>query len=96
MRLTWTGSTMIFVAVILATPICCEGGDTHDMLRRYCTDCHGSPDEFPEGGVSLTLEFEKQPLPKSGPILKKVLDAVEGFEMPRSTVISQRPRNGSD
>ena len=59
-----------------------QADDASTLIRRYCVDCHGEPDEFPEGGLSLTTEFASMPLRDVGPTLKKVLNAIEGFEMP--------------
>lgn len=52
------------------------------LIRQYCVDCHGAADESPEGGLSLATAFDSAPLSKTGPALKKALDAIEGFEMP--------------
>ena len=59
------------------------------IIEQFCVDCHGVPDESPEGGLSLTTDFASTPLREIGPTLKKVLDAVEGFEMP--PVDSEQP-----
>ena len=63
-----------------------------ELLETYCVDCHGSPDEFPESGFSLTADFSSQPLDEVGPALKKALDAVEGYEMPPSD--AEQPNAG--
>lgn len=59
-----------------------EADEPSALIQRYCVDCHGAPDESPEGGLSLTAEFGSAPPHETGPTLKKVLDAIEGFEMP--------------
>ena len=59
---------------------------THALVRSYCVDCHGAPDESPEGGFSLTVVLDSMSLLETGPTLKKALDAVEGFEMPPADV----------
>ncbi|MEM9369404.1 MAG: DUF1587 domain-containing protein, partial [Planctomycetota bacterium] len=59
-----------------------QASDTATLIQQYCVDCHGAPDESPEGGFSLTTAFGSTSLRETGSTLKKVLNAVEGFEMP--------------
>ena len=77
-----TELTMLLVAALLATCGRLNANDDMQLIRRYCVDCHSSPEESPEGGFSLTADFDSLPLADTGPTLKKALDAVEGFEMP--------------
>lgn len=56
--------------------------DTVTLIGQYCVDCHGAPDESPEGAFSLTADFVASPLRETGAILKKALDAIEEYEMP--------------
>ncbi len=56
--------------------------DTNSLIRQYCVDCHGDTDSSPEGGVSLSIDFDSASLVESGHQFKNVLDAIEGFEMP--------------
>ena len=78
-------SECVLVAAILL--ICLlnsnsRAAETTTLIQQFCVDCHGAPDESPEGGFSLTAKFESSPLAETGPTLKKALDAIEGFEMP--------------
>jgi hypothetical protein len=52
------------------------------FLERYCTDCHAAPGEDPEGGVALARDWRVVLLRESGPVLRRVLNAVEGHSMP--------------
>lgn len=72
---------------LLAVVVLILGGQVHaeeplTLVRRYCVDCHGAPDESPEGDFSLSADFDSESLLTTGVTLKKMLDAVEGFEMP--------------
>ena len=69
----------VFLAPSYAT---LQAAEPLTLIRQYCTDCHGSPDESPEGGFSLAADFDSLPIRQTGEDLKKVLDAVEGYEMP--------------
>lgn len=59
-----------------------HGDEPLRLIQRYCIDCHGAPDESPERGFSLNARFDSASLAKTGPTLKKALDAIEGYEMP--------------
>jgi len=56
--------------------------DIRPLLETHCTGCHGLPDESPEAGLSLAAFDGRESVLKSRPTWKKVLDAVEGYEMP--------------
>ena len=56
--------------------------ETIGLIQSYCVDCHGMEEESPEGGFSLTAEFDREHLQSTGAVLKKALDAIEGHEMP--------------
>ena len=83
-RQLWRGTGPRFL-VILAAAVMCGSTPANDrlgLIRQFCTDCHGAPDESPKGDFSLTAEFDSLSLHQSGPALKKALDAVESYEMP--------------
>ena len=71
---------LMFLFYLSATSL--RADETTRLIAQYCVDCHGSPDESPEAGLSLTAPLNVSPLRETGPTLKRVLDAVEGFEMP--------------
>ena len=73
---------IFIVALLLSTSGRLEADETESLLRGYCADCHGPPDESPEGGFSLAADFGSTSLSDTGTTLKKALDAIEGFEMP--------------
>lgn len=80
-----TGILRTYFVLICTCFVVCErawSGDATQLINKYCTDCHGQPDEFPEGGFSLTADFRALTLSETGPTLKRALDAIEGFEMP--------------
>ena len=77
-----TELTILLVAALLATGSRLEAYDTTQLIQRFCVDCHGAKDEFPEGELSLVDDFNSVSIRDSGPKLKKALDAIEGFDMP--------------
>ena len=72
----------VLCAVSLLASSHVRADETNTLIRRYCVDCHGAPDESPEAGFSLNAAFDSMALRESGSTLKKALEAVEGFEMP--------------
>ena len=72
------GIAIVFVLISHAS----WANEAVTLVQQFCVDCHGAPDESPEGGFSLAANFESSPLSETGPTLKKALDAIEGFEMP--------------
>lgn len=56
--------------------------DIQPLLENYCTYCHGLPDEDPEGDFSLAVFENRQAILREPATWKKVLDALEGHEMP--------------
>jgi hypothetical protein len=80
----WNNLTILFAALLFTLSSRLQADEASVLIRQYCVDCHGAPDESPEGGFSLSAEFKSTPLRESGPTLKKALHAIEGFEMPPS------------
>lgn len=72
----------VLTGIVLTLCSNASADDPVTLIQQYCVDCHGAPDEAPEGDFSLTADFKLQSLLKTGPTLKKALDAIEGFEMP--------------
>lgn len=56
--------------------------DIEPLLARHCVDCHGQADEDPAGGFALARFEDRESVLDARRDWKKVLDAVEGFEMP--------------
>lgn len=85
-----TRAFQVGLTLVIASFVLMQASQANDILMQYlqdyCIDCHGSPDEEPEGGFSLLPIVDGAPLDQVGPILKDTLDAVEGFEMPPSDV----------
>jgi len=52
------------------------------ILSNYCVDCHGYEDEDPAGGFGLARFKDQASVLEARSDWKKVLDALEGFEMP--------------
>ena len=79
-------SRFLHLLILLLAQAILRGGvaasEPITLIQQYCADCHAGPDEQPEGGFSLTADFDSAPLVETGPTLKKALDAIEGFEMP--------------
>ena len=84
MSVRWTKQIIGFAAALLALSHPAQADEVSTLIRDYCVDCHGAPDESPEADFSLTFDFHAMPLARTGPTLKKLLDAIEGFEMPPS------------
>jgi hypothetical protein len=80
----WNNLTILVAALLFTLSSRLQADEASVLIRQYCVDCHGAPDESPEGGFSLSTEFKSSPLRDSGPTLKKALHAIEGFEMPPS------------
>ena len=55
---------------------------TRELVTRFCADCHGSPDDAPERGFAIGEYLASKPVDEAGPLWKKAVDAIEGFEMP--------------
>ena len=84
---TWSrrAREVAFTAIALAIFACrgvTQADDTMALLSQFCVDCHGSFEDFPEGGVSLAAEFESMSLRETGATLHAALNAIEGYEMP--------------
>ena len=52
------------------------------ILDNHCNDCHGMPDEGPEGDFSLAQYATRDSVLAAKRTWKMVLDVVEGHEMP--------------
>ncbi|WP_235908843.1 DUF1592 domain-containing protein [Roseiconus nitratireducens] len=52
------------------------------IIENHCTDCHGMPDEFPEGDFSIAKYTKRESVLGARRDWKKILDVVEGHEMP--------------
>ncbi len=52
------------------------------ILDNHCNDCHGVPDEGPEGDFSLAQYATRDSVLAAKRTWKMVLDVVEGHEMP--------------
>lgn len=52
------------------------------LIEDHCNGCHGMPDESPEGGFSMAVYQDRQAVSGARREWKKILDAVEGHEMP--------------
>ena len=77
-----TDMKAVLACIVLTVCGNVRAGEPLELIRTYCIDCHGAPDESPEGDFSLSADFALASLLETGPTLKKALDAVEGFEMP--------------
>ncbi len=75
-------SCLLLTVLLLAVSVPLPADETTNLIRQYCADCHGAPDESPEGGLSLTADFGSASVRETGPTLKRVLDAIEAFDMP--------------
>lgn len=58
------------------------------LLEAHCTDCHGLPDEAPEAELSLAKFDARESVLAARPMWKKVLDALEGYEMPPADAVA--------
>lgn len=59
-------------------------GYSQPILETHCNYCHGLPDEYPEGDLSLAGFDSREAALHSPRTWKKVLNAIEGYEMPPS------------
>ena len=71
-----------------------ETEDVLPIIESHCIDCHGMPDESPEGDFSISKYSDRQSVLNSRHDWKKILDVVVGHEMPPQDAedLSQRDR----
>lgn len=59
-----------------------DWGQVHQILEENCHGCHGLPDEQPDGDFSLARFDSFEKILNDRPTWKKILEVVEGYEMP--------------